>query len=139
MRADQHILTTLEGLAVPRRLQKYGSDFAQPADRAWISPEGEVHPVPMMTHMAWVSKNKWPHIAKNLHKRSALDTAMNMLDHGWIRKVKPDLYSTEPEHVERVLDHVRKYHPNLKKVTILHKDTSEENPLGAVEREYKVT
>jgi|TARA_Y100000034_G_C6761049_1_gene338975 hypothetical protein len=109
--------------------------------RAWISPEGKVHPLRVMggtgptTHPGWIEQNEKA-IGKHVVRKRAgffrtvkVDkhaTMQKMMKHGWIKKNAPNTYETGRGHVKRAVEHFRSNHPNKSevKVTAHHADGS---------------
>lgn len=100
----------------------FSGDFADPDNRAWISPEGEVHSLSFVdsggemrtpTHFGFADDRlgfmgKWDGSYRRL------------LKDGWIRKVADHSYHVGHESViPKVLDHVREHHPEVETARVL--------------------
>jgi hypothetical protein len=92
-------------------------DFISPQHRAWISPDGQVHPLDMNgqgTHLEWIRR----------HIPAARDDVYGafdkMLDDGWVRKVTPRRYHAAQESIPSIQRHLHKHHPEVKRVMVAH-------------------
>lgn len=98
----------------------------------WIEPNGRTHTLgPDEIHGSWAEDRPelWPAPAlRSLQKANArgddtydhLARQMGrMLKQGWIRKAAKDMYHVHDRaHVSRVLQHVRRWHPDVKEFAV---------------------
>lgn len=122
-------------------------DFQYTGERAWITPDEKVHSLetqkdPFRTHFKWV-RERLDRVPRELrvhdgkcfscdpdpdgnperecqHTLGGNLSRLKMTKAGWIRKISAATYDAHPDHWGRVLDHVRKSHPEIEAVDILH-------------------
>jgi hypothetical protein len=93
-------------------------DFAEPKHRAWISPEGKMHPLGrdgQETHGGWITRVRGP---------NAFTEYNDMTKAGWVRKVNPRRYSGGKHAVKNALAHARQYHPEVGRILFTVADQS---------------
>jgi hypothetical protein len=102
-------------------------DFEDFRNRAWISPEGNVHPLRQgtekepwrgQTHGDWAVNNRSVHG----HQGDLWDVFDKMQGNGWVRKTAKDFYDIGPHNedsIATVHKHFTTHHPELDSVRVV--------------------
>lgn len=118
--------TVVESVLEGWRARVFDSDrdFEYSNERGWITPDDQLHKIGMTTHARWASANR--DMIDPAHQGSrngvfnGFRSRLPMTKGGWIRKLHATLYDAHPDHFGRVAAHVRKHHPNVKVVQVMH-------------------
>ena len=93
------------------RLQPSSPAWLQSRQAAWITPQGDYHPLKGQEH-----HHQW--LKKRGHMTTEKSTSHHFVKDGWIRKSAKNIYWAREGDEQKVFDHVNSTHPDVSTIRL---------------------